>query len=278
LTTCSRADADAGFNYPFLTQKERDIETGLDYFGARYYGSTQGRFTSVDPLLESAEATMPQSWNRYSYVLNNPLAYTDPSGEIWVRSGSGDIVWFSQERWDEEVSKAKDSSGNAIYTPLTQSEMEFNTNFGRVRLNPNGPDADAAPNSDAYLGFSIVGENRIDRKDFTVAAAAGIAIGAKGKNPFLMAGAATLITIWILTKPINQGLPLVDPNIYARKRDQEVIDYIADKYGIDRETLSDEVHERKRTSGRGGKDNLSKEVIEKIAKEIKEAFGSKKKK
>jgi hypothetical protein len=56
----------------------------------------------------------------------------------------------------------------------------------------------------------------------------------------------------------------------------ELIDYIADKYVIDRETLSEEVHERKRTSGRAGKDNLGKEVIQKIAKEIKETFGSKK--
>ncbi len=223
---------------------------------------------------------MPQSWNRYSYVLNNPLAYIDPTGEIWVRSADGKtIIWFSQERWDEEISKLKDSKGNAIYTPLTPNEMEFNTNFGRVRLNPNGPDADAKPGSDAYLGFSIVGENKTD---FSVAAAMGIAIGARigarSRNPILMAGGATLATIWILTSPVRQGLPLVDPNIYARKRDQEVIDYIADKYGIDRETLSEEVHDRKRTSGRGGKDNLGKKAIEKIAKEIKEAFGSKKKK
>jgi RHS repeat-associated protein len=258
-----------------FTLKERDNETGLDYFGARYSSSIQGRFTSVDPLLESAEREMPQSWNRYSYVLNNPLAYTDPTGEIWVRSG-GNIVWFSQERWDEEISKLKDSDGNAVYTPLTSSEMEFNTNFGRVRLNPNGPDADAAPDSDAYYGFSIVGDNKTD---YSVALAAGIAIGVRrGRNPLLMAGGAAIATIWILTSPVRQGLPLVDPNIYARKRDQEVIDYIADKYGIDRETLSEEVHERKRTSGRGGKDNLGKKVIEKIAKEIKEAFGSKKKK
>ena len=161
---------------------------------------------------------MPQSWNRYSYVLNNPLIYTDPTGEIWVRSGSGDIVWFSQQRWDEEISKLKDSNGNAVYTPLTPSEMEFNTNFGRVRLNPNGPDANAAKGSDAYLGFSIVGDNKTD---FSVALAAGIAIGARGRNPILLLGGATIATLWILSNPINQGLPLVDPNVYTQgQRDQ----------------------------------------------------------
>jgi len=80
LTTCSRADATADINYPFLTQKERDVETGLDYFINRYYSSTEGRFTSSDPLLASARPSSPQSWNRYSYVLNNPVRLVDPDG------------------------------------------------------------------------------------------------------------------------------------------------------------------------------------------------------
>lgn len=54
--------------------------TGLDYFGARYFSGAQGRFTSPDPLLNSGRPWEPQSWNRYSYVLNNPLRYIDPLG------------------------------------------------------------------------------------------------------------------------------------------------------------------------------------------------------
>jgi RHS repeat-associated protein len=63
-----------------FTQKERDIETGLDYFGARYFASAQGRFTTADPLMSSGTVENPQSWNRYSYVLNHPLELTDPLG------------------------------------------------------------------------------------------------------------------------------------------------------------------------------------------------------
>ena len=77
-----------GYNVPDgvrqqFTQKERDIETGLDYFGARYYGSTQGRFTSADPLIASAKRGSPQSWNRYTYCINNPIALVDPNGLDW---------------------------------------------------------------------------------------------------------------------------------------------------------------------------------------------------
>lgn len=78
--------------------KERDAETGLDFFGARYFSSAQGRFTSpdefkggiVDPFtgqdietnteLPYADITDPQTLNKYAYVRNNPLRYTDPDG------------------------------------------------------------------------------------------------------------------------------------------------------------------------------------------------------
>ena len=68
-----------------FTGKERDPETGLDYFGARYYGSRIGRFTTVDPYLDTSAALLnPQRWNRYSYGLNNPLRNVDPDGrDAW---------------------------------------------------------------------------------------------------------------------------------------------------------------------------------------------------
>ena len=65
-----------------FTGKERDLETGLDYFGARYMSSAQGRFTSADPSNLSVDFWLPQTWNRYSYALNNPLAYVDENG-LW---------------------------------------------------------------------------------------------------------------------------------------------------------------------------------------------------
>ncbi|MCW5964074.1 MAG: HNH endonuclease, partial [Bryobacterales bacterium] len=60
---------------------ERDAETGLDYFGARYMSSAQGRFTSPDKPFADQHIENPQSWNLYTYTLNNPLRYVDPNGE-----------------------------------------------------------------------------------------------------------------------------------------------------------------------------------------------------
>ncbi len=60
------------------TEKEFEEETGLYYYGARYYHPGFGRFMSVDQA--GGDPTDPQSWNRYSYTLNNPYKYVDPDG------------------------------------------------------------------------------------------------------------------------------------------------------------------------------------------------------
>jgi RHS repeat-associated protein len=64
-----------------FTGKERDSESGNDYFGARYYNSSAGRFLMPDPgwSLQATTAD-PQSWNEYAYVQNNPLTMVDPDG------------------------------------------------------------------------------------------------------------------------------------------------------------------------------------------------------
>jgi RHS repeat-associated protein len=77
-------------NYKF-TGKERDAESGLDNFGARYYGSSLGRFMQTDPIWVKADRMLdPQRLNLYSYVRNNPLTLTDPSGmDVVLRTCSG---------------------------------------------------------------------------------------------------------------------------------------------------------------------------------------------
>ena len=62
------------------SSKERDAETGLDFFGARYMSSAQGRFTSPDAPFADQHLENPQSWNLYAYTLNNPLRFIDDTG------------------------------------------------------------------------------------------------------------------------------------------------------------------------------------------------------
>jgi RHS repeat-associated protein len=61
-----------------FTGKERDVETGLDYFLARYYSGAQGRFLSPD--IAGPALANPQTLNKYQYTLNNPLRYVDSNG------------------------------------------------------------------------------------------------------------------------------------------------------------------------------------------------------
>jgi RHS repeat-associated protein len=68
-----------------FTGKERDTELDLDYFGARYYRTELGRFTTVDPELNIKEALVdPQRWNRYAYVASSPLLLVDPDGRAMI--------------------------------------------------------------------------------------------------------------------------------------------------------------------------------------------------
>jgi RHS repeat-associated protein len=68
----------------------RDADTGLDYALNRYYASGIGRFLSVDPVKGSARPGLPQSWNRYGYVLNDPVNLTDPTGTNWPEDDDGE--------------------------------------------------------------------------------------------------------------------------------------------------------------------------------------------
>jgi RHS repeat-associated protein len=74
-------------------------DTGLYYYNARYYDPTIGRFISADTVIPNP--ANPQCFNRYSYCLNNPLRYTDPSGHL-VYDEDGNLIDTSDPYWIEE--------------------------------------------------------------------------------------------------------------------------------------------------------------------------------
>ena len=95
--TCFAASFDGRHRF---TGQERDSESDLDYFLARYYSGPMGRFLSVDPLLNSGRPDDPQTWNRYSYVGGNPLSFIDPLGlyRFAVKCAEGDSACEGQQQ------------------------------------------------------------------------------------------------------------------------------------------------------------------------------------
>lgn len=114
-----------------FTGKERDQESGLDYFGARYFSPVTGRFVSVDPL--QAKPGNPQDLNVYSYVKNNPMAFIDPRG-LSSESLGPDLLdgdqnnkgsedkGSSMDQWKEDLVKTLLAIGlNALETAVKDS-------------------------------------------------------------------------------------------------------------------------------------------------------------
>jgi len=113
-----------------FTGKELDDETGLYYYGARYYDAEIGRFVSVDPW--EGEFKVPQTLNKYAYTINNPVKYVDPTGQMiqipvavaaiaaWVGGGAlvgtagqaaSDIIVGEVSDWQEYAGAA---AGGAV--------------------------------------------------------------------------------------------------------------------------------------------------------------------
>jgi len=103
-------------NYKF-TGKERDSESGLDNFGARYMGSSLGRFMSPDPItVTPGRMADPQQLNLYAYVKNNPLAFIDPTGMI---IDTNDLSDKDKKLWQKVVDLANQQDANGSYVNPT---------------------------------------------------------------------------------------------------------------------------------------------------------------
>ncbi|MCG8459053.1 MAG: RHS repeat-associated core domain-containing protein, partial [Holophagales bacterium] len=145
-----------------FTGHERDLgfdsETPLDYMHARYCSPVLGRFLSVDPIL--GEAATPQGWNRYAYVRNRPLNYTDPTGE--VADIAVDIGFIAYDLGDiaASVIAGEGVSGEqvlALAADIVGAAIPFATGLGAaVRVASKGDGAvDAAKGaSNASAGAS----------------------------------------------------------------------------------------------------------------------------
>jgi RHS repeat-associated protein len=108
-------------NYKY-NSKELDASTGLLYYGARYYDSDIGRFTTPDPV--SGSITAPQSLNRYVYVQNNPLKYIDPTGNEVSNVVGLDLRYLDMEWYSRMIPEAVNYGIDPyFYVAMTIKEM-----------------------------------------------------------------------------------------------------------------------------------------------------------
>ncbi|HNU34419.1 MAG TPA: RHS repeat-associated core domain-containing protein [Bacteroidia bacterium] len=100
-----------------ITGNERDIETGLDYFNARFLDCEIYRFVQVDPL-----ASQTPAWTPYRYGYCNPVGFIDPSGlsEDWVQDSDGNI------KWDKDANSQATTKSGETYLGKTLT-FEFNS-------------------------------------------------------------------------------------------------------------------------------------------------------
>ncbi|MDW8711039.1 RHS repeat-associated core domain-containing protein [Streptococcus suis] len=98
---------------PFAYNGEARDVTGFDYLRARYYDSQAGTFLTEDSY--QGELTDPLSQNRYSYVHNNPVNYTDPSGHFWKS-----IKKAASKAWNG-VKKAASNAWNTVKRVATNT-------------------------------------------------------------------------------------------------------------------------------------------------------------
>jgi RHS repeat-associated protein len=108
--------------YRFTGQREEGT-IGLHFYNARWYDAALGRFVQADSIVP--QPGNPQALNRYSYVLNNPLKYSDPSGHANDPNAQGGIG----AGWDPEwVARFKDAHGGAY--PKWQDWFDYQLSLG----------------------------------------------------------------------------------------------------------------------------------------------------
>jgi RHS repeat-associated protein len=125
-------------NHYKFTGKERDTESGNDYFGARYYASTMGRFMSPDWAAKAepvpySKLDDPQTLNLYSYVRNNPLSGVDPDGHYFVVSAA------MQQQVQQYISTLlRTPQGAATVNAIASSNLPVSFGLGTLPAVSNG--------------------------------------------------------------------------------------------------------------------------------------------
>jgi RHS repeat-associated protein len=123
-------------NHYKFTGKERDSETQLDYFGARYYSNGLGRWVSADwspmPIpVPYADFNNPQSLNLYGFVGGNPASKADPDGHCWPLGQCAHIVMDSVNK----AAASLDETAKNLKSPALAATLSFTSGATRDVVN-----------------------------------------------------------------------------------------------------------------------------------------------
>ena len=128
-----------------FSAKERDTETGLSYFGARYYSSDLSIWLAVDPMSGKYPSLSP-----YVYCADNPVKLVDPNGEDWFENElTGDVYYCKDYRKGDE----KELSGKG-WKWLGENNMFGKSADNVIAANINKADVYTEDNSYGRVGFS----------------------------------------------------------------------------------------------------------------------------
>ena len=139
-----------------FTGKERDQESGLDYFGARYYASNMGRFISPDWAAKAepvpyAKLEDPQSLNLYAYVRNNPLSGIDvdghDNGSAWGSCSAHCTMQGGHEDW-------RNDWRNTDWSPGVNGGISFFSSQGGAQQQSSSDAKTAKINSRAQSQYN----------------------------------------------------------------------------------------------------------------------------
>jgi RHS repeat-associated protein len=211
-----------------FTSKERDVETGLDYFGARYYASTHGRFTSPDePFADQSEGD-PQTWNLYSYTSNNPLARVDLDGKRWFykniydKNGkliNRDVQWVNP---NDDGSYTSPGEGWVEFIPTSEKPKLFTCSDGTWRA--CNQVAELGENSDGSPNVRLLWTGRVEDKPEHIIMAVDLARSILN----VVRGAVSSFVAWRAAKAeeaaIQQILKNYHPNSELGRRVKDVLE------------------------------------------------------
>jgi len=160
MTQSATCASDVCFLQYRITGKERDTESGLDYFGARYYASTMGRWMSPDPSNLGVDIYLPQTWNRYNYAVNNPLTVADRNG-MWPFYIHNEIIDESFPGMSkQDLQGLKDASWNMDFAPGQQDPRNayqhgMSNGSDDVGGSPGTLQEDARQDADNYISQQV---------------------------------------------------------------------------------------------------------------------------